>query len=94
MLRHPERILIAVGAMVLLALVALQCSALWRNSREIVARQEAVRQLEAEIEKNDFPPPRHDAAEHAGRVFAAWENLPLTEPLDEWDFYPKPGARH
>lgn len=92
-MRHPDKFVIGLGAALLLVLVVLQSLTLWRNSREIVAGIDAARQLEAEIDKHDFPPPEHNAAEHSARVFRAWEDLPLTEPLDEWDFYPVPGRR-
>lgn len=92
MMRHPDKIMIGLGVALLLVLVVLQSLTLWRNSREIVAGIDAARQLEAAVDKNDFPPPEHDAAEHSERVFRAWEDMPLAEPLGEWDFYPKPGA--
>ena len=93
MMRYPDKVVIGLGAALLLVLAGSQSLTLWRNSREIVAGIDAARQLEAEIDKNDFPPPEHDATVHSGRVFRAWEDLPLVAPLDEWDFYPQPGGR-
>jgi len=92
-LRNPEGIVIAAGAIFLVALAGFRLSAVWGDSREIVAKMEEVRALEGEVEKHDFPPPERNAEEHSERVIRAWEDLPPADTLNEWDFYVKPGRR-
>ncbi len=89
MMRSPDRIVLAAGALLLLVLVLWQiaaASALRREVRETHAR--ATRFAE-KVNANDLPPPMKNPSLESGRVMAAWEKLPLsTRTLDMADFTP------
>ena len=87
---YADRIVAIAGAVLVLALLTYEVSALM-GRRALVAKEVAeTGKLAADVAGNEQPPPVRDASNYSGRVFAAWEDLPPSRDLDAWDFYPAP----
>ena len=90
---YPDRIVIALGVLIALAIVVGQSVSLVQGKKDIRLRVGEARKLVEEIDGHDFPPPERVAEDYSGRVFKAWEELPLAESLTRHDLYPQARAR-
>jgi len=94
MMRRPEWILAGVLAFALALLALVQGVRLARFGDERTQALHAAKRLASEVAGRDIPSPEQKPETASGRVFAAWDALPLpTESLSEWDLYLTPRAR-
>lgn len=90
---YADKIVMVVGVVAIVLLVGFQSAGLLSSRREMSEKIVAARKLAAEVKGHEFAALEKDPAGHSGRVFKAWEELPLAESLTVWDFYPKPGRK-
>jgi len=81
----------------ILALVALLCAQLYlalSAKADVASSLKEANSLEQQVKKNVWQKPSSDSAAHSGRVFSAWETMPIAKPLSPWDLDPNPmGSR-
>ncbi len=90
MSRHTDKIVMLLAGLAVFIFAASQMAGLLQIKR---ARTDCVGRagkLVSQVEENEFESPKSDAAAYSGRVFLAWEDMPQSESLTEWDIHPKP----
>ena len=71
----------------MMALLVFQINAVLTERSTVADKLETARDIQTQANSNVLPEVVRDASKHSGRVFEAWENLPLTESFKTSDFY-------
>ena len=88
MMQHFHRTAAAVGVILLLLLLIIEGRGLSSRMSNVAEWLDAADQLESQADDNYLPDLARDPSAYSGRVFSAWEDLPLAESFNASDFYP------
>jgi len=83
-----DKVAMVIGGVLLAALIVYQTYSLVSTNSAIKKELDSVKELVEKASTTELPPLERDPSQHYKRVIDAWEKLPITTPLDPWDFYP------
>ena len=89
MMQYFHRTVAVVGVILLLLLVILEGHGLLSRRSNRVEQLETADRLKLQADENYLPDLVRDPSAYSGRVFSAWEDLPLAESFNASDFYPR-----
>ena len=90
MMRHFNGTLMAISGTLLLVLGTFQLHGVLSRRSNVSEKRRMAERLRLQADENNLPNLVRNPSKLSGRVFSAWEDLPLTGSFNRWDFYPNP----